>query len=93
MYYVYVLKMSNSTLYTGSTGDLQRRFREHKDGKVFSTKHKLPVTLLLYEAYALKSDAERRERFLKTTEGKRLLKQQIRDILIAEGITTQTTPP
>ena len=39
-----------------------------------------------YEAYGLESDARRRERFLKTTEGKRLLKQQIRDILIQKSV-------
>jgi hypothetical protein len=31
----------------------------------------LPVTLIHYEAYCLESDARRRERFLRTTEGKR----------------------
>jgi hypothetical protein len=35
----------------------------------------------LQEAYLLESDARRRERFLKSTEGKRLLRQQIRDVL------------
>ena len=82
MHYVYILRLVNDTLYTGSTGDLRRRIIEHKNRKVTSTKHKLPVKLLLYEAYCLKSDAERRERYLKTTEGKRFLRQQIRDTLL-----------
>ncbi len=73
-------------MYTGSTNDLKRRISEHRNGKVSSTKHKLPIKLLLYEGYLLKSDAQRREKFLKTTEGKRLLKQQIRDILKIENI-------
>jgi flagellar basal body-associated protein FliL len=37
--------------------------------------------LIHYEAYNLKSDAQRREKFLKTTEGKRLLRQQIKECL------------
>ncbi|MEK7179304.1 MAG: GIY-YIG nuclease family protein [Patescibacteria group bacterium] len=86
MYYVYVLKLNNRLMYTGSTNDLKRRISEHRNGKVSSTKHKLPIKLLLYEGYLLKSDAQRREKFLKTTEGKRLLKQQIRDILKIENI-------
>lgn len=45
-----------------------------------STKNRNP-DLIHYEVYKYKSDAQRRERFLKTTEGKRLLRQQIRDIL------------
>ncbi|OFZ58437.1 MAG: excinuclease ABC subunit C [Bacteroidetes bacterium RIFCSPHIGHO2_02_FULL_44_7] len=81
MYYVYLLQLSNGNIYTGSTGDLKRRILEHKNGNVISTRHNRPVKLILYEAYLLKSDAQRREKYLKTTEGKRLLKQQIRDFL------------
>ena len=81
MYYVYFLYLNNGYIYTGSTNDLKRRFAEHKLGKVISTKHKRPLSLVAYEAYLLKSDAIRREKFLKTTEGKRLLKLQIKDVL------------
>jgi putative endonuclease len=72
-------------LYKGLTSDLKRRIKEHKNGKVHSTRHKRPVKFIHYEAYLLKSDALRREKFLKTTEGRRLLHQQIRGIL---GIKT-----
>ncbi len=58
---------------------------EHQRGKVKSTKPFRPVVLIGYEAYRLKSDAMRREEFLKTTEGVRLLKQQYRDILKDAG--------
>lgn len=69
-------------IYKGCTFDLKRRLKEHKLGKVISTKNKRPIKLIFYEAYLLKSDAERREKFLKNTEGRRLLRQQLRDILI-----------
>jgi len=81
MYYIYILHLNNNTLYTGTTGDLKKRFQDHKLGRVESTKHKRPLELIFYEAYLKKSDAGRRERFLKTTEGKRLLRQQLRDVL------------
>ena len=81
MYYVYFLLLSNKDIYKGSTGDLKRRMYEHEQGRVESTRNFRPFRLVGYEAYVLKSDAERREKFLKTTEGKRLLRQQIRDIL------------
>ena len=81
MYYVYILLLKNKSLYKGITSDLKRRIAEHKLGKVNSTKHKRPLKFIHYEAYLLKSDAERREKFLKTTEGRRLLKQQIKDML------------
>jgi predicted GIY-YIG superfamily endonuclease len=81
MYYVYFLQMSNGQIYTGSTKDLKVRMYEHKRGNVTTTSKYLPVELIGYEAYQLKSDAQRREKFLKTTEGKRLLSLQYRDIL------------
>ena len=80
MYYLYILKLSDGNLYTGSTTDLKNRVAEHKRGKVQSTRRKGPK-LIHYEGYVLKSDAQRRERYLKTTEGKRFLRQQIRDYL------------
>ena len=81
MYYTYFLFLNNGNIYTGSTNNLKRRFVEHSLGKVTSTKHKRPLKLIAYEAYLLKSDATRREKFLKTTEGKRLLKLQLKDCL------------
>ena len=82
MYYVYFLKLSNERIYTGITEDLKRRFSEHFMGKIESTKFSQSKILIGYEAYKLKSDALRREKFLKTTEGRRLFRRQYRDILI-----------
>ncbi len=80
-YYVYILILSNNTLYTGSTGDLRERIINHSEGRVISTKRYRPVKLIHYESYLEKIDALRRERYLKTTEGKRFLRQQIKIIL------------
>ena len=33
MYFIYILKCKDGTLYTGITTDLERRFAEHKSGK------------------------------------------------------------
>ena len=81
MFYVYFLKLKNGDIYKGLTNDPKKRIPEHEAGKVKSTKYHLPVRFIGYEAYVLKSDAARREKFLKTTEGRRLLKQQYRDII------------
>lgn len=81
MHYIYFLKFSNGQTYTGLTENLKRRIAEHEAGKVLSTKNRRPLTFVGYEAYLLKTDAERRERYMKTTEGKRLFRQQYRDIL------------
>lgn len=82
MHYVYILLLNNGDLYKGSTASLMDRLAAHHNGKVESTKNFRPFKLIHYEVYQLKSDAERRERFLKTTEGKRLLRHQIKDILM-----------
>jgi len=79
--YVYILLLRNNKLYTGSTGDLRNREKAHRNGLVISTKNFRPVKLIHYEAYLEKRDALRRERYLKTTEGKRFLRQQIKLLL------------
>jgi len=81
MHYVYFLRENNDQIYTGSTNNLKRRIAEHQNGKVLSTSDRRPLELIGYEAYKLKSDASRRERYLKSTEGKRLFRQQYRDVL------------
>lgn len=91
MHYVYFLLLSNADIYKGQAKDLRQRINDHANGKVQSTKNHRPVTLIGYEAYLLKSDALRREKYLKTTEGIRLLKQQYRDILNGEGSSRHPT--
>ncbi|EKE06667.1 MAG: hypothetical protein ACD_18C00306G0005 [uncultured bacterium] len=66
MYYVYILKSKkDNKLYTGSTNDLRRRFKEHNTGKVTSTKYRVPFELIYYEAYKAEKDARDREHNLK----------------------------
>lgn len=81
MHYVYYLKMCSGQIYTGSTSNLRNRILEHNRGNVTTTSRYLPVILIGYESYLFKSDAQRREKFMKTTEGKRLFRQQYRDVL------------
>ena len=73
--------MSNGQIYTGFTANLKQRFRQHAAGNVATTSKYLPITIVGYEAYSQKSDAQRRERFMKTSEGKMLFKQQYRDAI------------
>lgn len=66
MFYVYVLKSKKDMqLYVGSTNDLRKRFKEHSDDKVFSTKSRRPFELVYYEAYKYEKDARVRESNLK----------------------------
>jgi len=82
MYYVYVLlSLKDNKFYIGLTRDLKRRLKEHNSGKNTSTKSRLPLELIYYEAHLPKTDAERRERYFKTSKGKSTLKQMLRDSL------------
>lgn len=82
MFYTYVLQSSQSgELYTGFTTDLKRRVAEHNQGLNLSTKHQLLWKLIYYEACINASDAKRRERYLKTTQGGRLLKRRLKEYL------------
>jgi len=78
MYYIYVLYSERDKhLYIGSTPDLKKRMLKHKTGRVRSTKNRRPLDLIYYEAYMLRIDALRREKYLKSGGGrKELAKQQ-----------------
>lgn len=83
MYYVYVLQSyKDKRLYTGYTSNLRIRFSEHTTGKVNSTKNRLPVELVYYEAYRDKRDATRREYFLKSGRGRELLSALLTNSLL-----------
>jgi len=70
MFYTYCLKsQKDNKLYLGSTEDLKRRLYEHSCGKVKSTANRRPFTLLFYEAYNDKITAQRREKYLKSSDG------------------------
>ncbi len=76
MYYIYILEsIKDKRLYSGYTNDLKRRFQEHNDGKVDSTKNRLPLKLIYYEAYLEQEDATKREKFFKTQWGRNYLKK------------------
>ena len=69
MYYVYILRCSNGSYYTGCTGNLKERFESHQQGQVISTRDKLPVTLVNYIAFKEKSKAFKFEKYLKSGSG------------------------
>jgi putative endonuclease len=85
-YYVYLLQSrKDNKLYTGCTNDLRKRFKQHNDGEVFSTKNRGPFKLIYYEACINKSDAFAREKYLKTGMGKRYLKNRLKRFLVLTG--------
>jgi putative endonuclease len=78
-YYVYLLEAIDKSLYIGYTKDLKKRLGEHNRKLNFSTKHLAPWHLIFYEAYLNEKDAIRREGYLKTSQGSRLLKRMLKE--------------
>ena len=63
MYYVYIVKCSDETLYTGIATELERRVEEHNgsDKGAKYTRVRRPVTLVYSEEYPDRSTASKRE--------------------------------
>jgi putative endonuclease len=69
MWFVYILKCSDTSYYTGCTTDIQRRISEHNSHKVHFTRDKTPVNLVSYIAFTDKYKAFKFERYLKAGSG------------------------
>jgi len=71
--------LKNKELYIGYTNDLRKRLEKHNRKLNFSTKSDTPWKLIFYEAYLNEEDAKRREKYLKTNQGSRLLKRMLKE--------------
>lgn len=79
---VYLLQSKkDKSFYIGYTRDVKKRLKEHNQGLNLSTKHSKPWELIFFEAYISQKDARRRERYLKTSQGSRLLQRMIKEYL------------
>jgi len=89
-HYVYVLQNDkNQDLYVGYTTDLKARLERHNKGFNLSTKPYRPWRLIHYEAYRSEKDAKRREKYLKTSQGSRLLKRMLKEYLYSQKFKNQ----
>ncbi len=76
MFFVYVLRSQTSgRLYTGHTSDITQRFGQHNAGITKSTKSRGPWRLVHQEEFRTRVDAIRRERFLKSGQGREELRR------------------
>jgi len=80
MFYIYCLESEKSEdLYFGYTKDLRRRFKEHNQKLNFSTKKHVPWKIIYYEACLNENDAKRRELYLKTSQGRRMMRSRLKE--------------
>jgi Predicted endonuclease containing a URI domain len=79
MFFVYVLRSKkDKKFYVGYTINLRKRVDLHNAGLVTSTKNRKPFELVYYEACPNKEDALHREKYLKTTYGKRYIYNRLK---------------
>ena len=75
--YVYIVRCSDQTLYTGWTNHLEKRIEAHNAGKGAKyTKARRPVELVYFETFEHKGDALKREyqiKQLKRSEKEKLI--------------------
>ena len=82
MFYVYILISElDKKFYTGYTSDLKQRMVFHNNGECASTKNRRPLRLIYYEACLNKKDAMKREKYLKSSWGKRYTKNRLKECL------------
>ena len=81
MNYTYIVKCKDGCLYTGWTNNLEKRIRDHNEGKGAKyTKSRRPVMLAYYEEFQTKEEAMRREYAIKKMrrkEKEKLLEKEI----------------
>jgi len=81
-YFTYVLKSkTDGKFYTGFTKDIDNRLNEHNSGRVSSTKKRIPFELVYFEFCLTINDAIHREKYLKTTYGKRYIRNRTKHYL------------
>lgn len=67
--YVYILRCKDGSYYTGYTNDLEKRIEMHNEGKASKyTAPRIPVRFVFTEKCKDKSDALKKEHFIKTLD-------------------------
>ncbi|RJQ29698.1 GIY-YIG nuclease family protein [Candidatus Parcubacteria bacterium] len=80
MYYTYVLEsLKDGDNYVGFTNNLRERLAAHQKGSSFATKSRRLLHLIYLEGCLNREDAQRRERFLKSSDGRFYIKRRLRE--------------
>jgi len=67
IYFVYILKCADKSLYTGCTNNLKKRLKQHNESSCGAhyTKIRRPVALKYFEEFTTLKEARRRESEIK----------------------------
>lgn len=67
MWHLYILRLSDDSLYTGITTDIDRRVKEHREGNGSKyVRSRLPCDLVYMEKLESRSEASKREAEIKS---------------------------
>lgn len=80
-WFIYIIRASDNTLYTGVTTDVARRFKQHSSGKGAKyLKGRSPITLVFQKEIGTRSEAQSLEHWVKQQskqDKERIIKKQI----------------
>jgi len=77
-FYVYVIRsIVFERNYVGFTKDVESRLMEHNSGKTQSTRPYIPWKLVFFEKFSAKVEAIKREKFLKSGQGRDYVKHKL----------------
>ncbi len=78
MYFAYVLKsIQHDYFYKGHCNDLQKRLQQHNSGMTESIRPYIPFQIIYFEEFVTEKEAIQREKYFKTSAGRRFLKTKM----------------
>ncbi|MFA5211175.1 MAG: GIY-YIG nuclease family protein [Patescibacteria group bacterium] len=77
--YVYILKSNDNRFYVGSTSNIDRRLKQHKNGHTQTTRNMKNIELVLVQEYNNLEVARKIERKIKKLKRKDYLQKMIND--------------
>ena len=76
MWFVYLLRCNDGTIYTGCTNNIEDRMKRHNLKQVSYTSTRLPFQLVTYISFTDKYKAFEFEKYLKGGSGRAFLKKR-----------------
>ena len=78
MYYTYVVKsIRHDFYYKGHCENLDERLKQHNAGMTESIRPYIPFEIAYFEEFVTREDAIKREKYFKSSAGRRFLKKVI----------------
>ncbi|MDP6570546.1 MAG: GIY-YIG nuclease family protein [Candidatus Marinimicrobia bacterium] len=78
MFFTYVLySKTYDQIYIGQSNNLNLRLKKHNSGRVKSTKPYSPWKLIYSESFHTRSEAMKREKELKSFQGRQFIRREI----------------